>query len=63
VSDTPEIHKKLGELDTILEGPGLIKPRHYPVVVQANRMKLIAKMKARAFNKKMNALIHTTHTQ
>ena len=33
VSETPEIHKKLGELDTILEGPGLIKSRHYPVVV------------------------------
>ena len=31
--------------------------------VQANRMELIVKMKARAFIEKMNALIHTTHTQ
>ena len=33
VNKTQEIRAQLGELDTILEGPGLIKPRHYPVVV------------------------------
>lgn len=33
VSDTEAIHAKLGELDLVLRGPGLIKPRHYPVVI------------------------------
>jgi hypothetical protein len=33
VNKTQEIRLRLGELTRILQGPGLIKPRHYPVVV------------------------------
>jgi hypothetical protein len=33
VNKTQEIRLRLGELARILQGPGLIKPRHYPVVV------------------------------
>ena len=32
VDDTREIAKALGELKRILQGPGLLKPRHFPVV-------------------------------
>lgn len=33
VCDTDEVSDKLGELARILKGPGLLKPRHYPVIV------------------------------
>ena len=33
VDDTPEIAQALGELTRILQGPGLLKPRHFPVIV------------------------------
>jgi len=33
VDDTPEIAQALGELLRILKGPGLLKPRHIPVIV------------------------------
>lgn len=33
VDDTEEIAQALGELVRILQGPGLLKPRHFPVVV------------------------------
>ena len=32
VDDTPEIARALGELVRILKGPGLLKPRHFPVI-------------------------------
>ncbi|WP_234732400.1 hypothetical protein [Acidocella facilis] len=32
VDDTKEIAKALGELKRILQGPGLLKPRHFPVI-------------------------------
>lgn len=32
VDDSKEIAKALGELKRILQGPGLLKPRHFPVV-------------------------------
>ena len=32
VDDTKEIAKALGKLTVILQGPGLLKPRHFPVI-------------------------------